>query len=198
MPKVRKPRRGRGPLPPPGYPGYEPSPPVYPGEEKERESKEYETENPPPYNQAPAPPYQAPPNLAIHNGIYYQSPAQQQNGPSPMERLMIGRLVRMEEVIGRYVNIRPQTAHLARLIQSIYSEYEMLQRDLEAERRNREASGGRIINAHAKKTGAFMRKHRISLAEASRRAAAHSRNAKTKARGRRTASVPRRPKRTRT
>lgn len=42
------------------------------------------------------------------------------------------------------------------------------------EETHRRASGGRVANKHAKRTGALMRKHKISLAEASRRAAAAS------------------------
>lgn len=266
MPKVRKPRRGRGPLPPPGYPGYEPAPPVYPGEEKERESKEYETENPPPYDPRAPPPYEDAPLIfdpyfrvyRPHNPAYDQ-PVPNNTGDelAQEEQRHLQQLQQNEQSIAMYSNPPPEfnPVHVRRVLNRLLLDNSILRaaiasihrrqtpsnrdaltqrlREIQAatdhlaytrpgnsDARQREMAalidehtriaaelqrgigGGRIVNAHAKKTGVFMRKHKLSLGEASRRAAAHSRNAKsTKAkkgagRSGRTTRVSGRPQRT--
>lgn len=203
MPKVRKPRRGRGPLPPPGYPGYEPAPPVYPGESKERESKEYETENPPPYDQGPPPSYEnAPVVFDQHLRVWrphhpaYDPPISNDQAGDEIQQLQ-RQLEQNEQAMTMYSNPPPEfnPVHVRRVLEGLQRDNAWIRAAIQHFRRQR-MGGGRVVNAHAKKTGALMRKHRISLAEASRRAAAHSRNAKTKAGGRRTAGVPRGRKRT--
>jgi len=161
MPKVRKPRRGRGGVDdPPEYDWDEAPPPDYDDHVDEKKWN-----YPGSYLQFPPPPYvsvQAAAAIAQRVHLINQLEQELASNPSPIRRAQIEH------------------------------EISWHRRHIQAWR-NEPAEGGKIVNTHAKRTGILMRKHKITLAEASRRAA-HSRNAKTKAgRGRsgsRKRSVP--------
>jgi len=238
MPKVRKPRRGRGGEDePPAYPGWESKeweagappppyggrqyprpvprfpppvypPPHYPGDRKERESKDnsYAEAPPPPYHgevdeknwrypgsnvQFPPPAYPSGP-LEFHHGTYY-NPGLEQAMPglddpfdeaSDEERTLVERLHNIEQSAQFYASppAGMPAAHAGRVLRALHNEHMVLTRQLDRLRAQGSQPavrhGGGIANSHAKKTGALMRKHKISLGEASRRAA-HSRNAKS-------------------
>lgn len=205
MPKVRKPRRGRG--------GAD-EPPEYDDEHKQ--SPPYDRAPPPPYHdevdenrwnypgsnrQFPPPAYPPHPDMQERNGIYYVPGQVPDNIPgledepfdeaSPEEQRILEELAQVREDLQRYARIRNhnprwRTAELDAAIQRAQAEHNRLVNELNQMAPHwddQEMGGGRVVNAHAKKTGALMRKHKMSLGQASSLAALHSRNAKTKARG---------------
>lgn len=151
--------------------------------------------------QFPPPAYPANPNMQVQNGIYYVPGEVPDAMPgledepfdeaSPEAQRIIQRMAELREDLLRYQRIRNHNprygqAELNAAVQRTQDEYNRLVNelsDLQEGWEDQIMGGGRVVNAHAKRTGALMRKHKITLGEASRRAAAH---AKTKAgRGRR-------------
>lgn len=77
-------------------------------------------------------------------------------------------------------NLPGQRARIDAAVRSLHDEYNRLATDLWGADG---MGGGRIVNSHAKRTGALMRKHRLTLGEASRRAAAHAKSKKKAKKG---------------